>query len=126
MTFSGSTLSVEGYQVDHSIIDAITDFHTTPNQTDPRSFFGLFNQLSSSNNTIGSLLTPLCPLLSTRNYFLWLPDHQQLSQLYIKGAYPACLIKSELAFGNKVYGVSPLPLIASIAVFCKSLGMHLS
>ena len=37
----------------------------------------LVNQLSSSTNTIASLLTPLHPLLSTKNDFLWLRDYQQ-------------------------------------------------
>jgi len=70
MTFAGFTMSAEGYQVDHSITDAITDFPTPTNRIDLRSFYGLVNQLSSSTNTIASLLTPLHPLLSTKNDFL--------------------------------------------------------
>jgi len=77
VTFAGFTLSAEGYQVDHSITNAITEFPTPTNRTDLWSFFGLVNQLSSSTNTIASLLTPIRPLLSTKNDFLWLPDHQQ-------------------------------------------------
>ena len=77
VTFAGFTLSVEGYQIDHSITDAITQFPTPTNRTDLRSFFGLVNQLSSSTNAIASLLTPLRSLLSTKNDFLWSPDHQQ-------------------------------------------------
>ena len=77
VTFAGFTVSAEGYQVDHSITDAITEFPTPSNRTDLRSFFGLVNQLSSSTNAIASLLTPLRPLLSTKNDFLWSPDHQQ-------------------------------------------------
>ena len=40
-----------------------------------RSFFGLVNQLSSSTSDIASLLTPLRPLLSTKNDFTWAADH---------------------------------------------------
>ena len=77
VTFAGFSLSADGYQVDHSITEAITKFPTPTNRTDLRSFFGLVNQLSSSTNTIAPLLTPLRPLLSTKNDFLWSLDHQQ-------------------------------------------------
>ena len=40
-----------------------------------RLFFGLANQLSSSVNTIATLLTPLRPLLTMKNDFLWNDDH---------------------------------------------------
>ena len=55
----------------------LQNFPTPSNRTDLRSFFGLVNQLSSSTNAIASLRTPLRPLLSTKNDFLWSPDHQQ-------------------------------------------------
>ena len=77
VTFAGFTLSADGNQVDHSITDAITQFPTPTNRTALRSFFSLVNQLSCSTNAIASLLTPLRQLLSTKNDFLWSPDHQQ-------------------------------------------------
>ena len=77
VTSAGFKFSTEGYQVDSSITDAITELPTPTNQTDLQLFFALVNQLLCSTNTIASLLTPLCPLLSTKNDFLWLPDHQQ-------------------------------------------------
>ena len=77
VTFAGFTLSADGYQVDHFITKAITKFPTPTNRTDLRSFFGLVNQLSFSTNTIAPLLTPLRPLLSTKNNFLWSSDHQK-------------------------------------------------
>ena len=40
-------------------------------RTDLRSFVGLVNQLSTSTSAIAGLLSPLRPLLSTRNEFLW-------------------------------------------------------
>ena len=77
VTFARFTLSAQGYQVDCSITDAISQFPTPTNRTDLRSFFGLVNQLSSSTQAVASLLTPLRPLLSTKNDFLWSPDNQQ-------------------------------------------------
>ena len=75
VTFAGFRLSAQGYQVDHSITDAISKFPKPSNRMDLRSFFGLVNQLSSSTSEIASLLTPLRPLLSTKNDFTWAADH---------------------------------------------------
>ena len=57
VTFAGFWLSKEGYQVDQSITDAISQFPKPTNRTDLRSFFGLANQLSLSINMIATLLT---------------------------------------------------------------------
>ena len=75
VTFAGFRLSAEGYRVDHSITDAISNFPTPTTRTDLRSFFGLVNQLSSSTSHIASLLATLRPLLSTKNDFVWSADH---------------------------------------------------
>ena len=75
VTFAGFRLSAQGYQVNHSITDAISKFPKPSNRTDLRSFFGLVNQLSSSTSDNASLLTPLHPLLSTKNDFTWAADH---------------------------------------------------
>ena len=77
VTFAGFHLSSEGYQVDQSITDAISQFPKPTNRTDLHSFFGLVNQLSSSINTVATLLTPLRPLLSTKNDFLWSDNHEK-------------------------------------------------
>ena len=77
VTFAGFTLSAQGYSVDHSITDAISQFPAPTNRTDLRSFFGLVNQISSTTNVVAPLLIPLRPLLSTKNEFLWSPNHQQ-------------------------------------------------
>ncbi len=77
VTFAGFHLSSEGYQVEQSITDAISQFPKPTNRTDLRSFFGLVNQLSSSINTVATLLTPLRPLLSTKNDFLWSDNHEK-------------------------------------------------
>ena len=79
VTFARFILSSQGYRVDHSITDAILQFPIPTNQTDLRSFFGLVNQISSTTkNVVAPLLTPLHPLLSTKNDFLWSPEHQQV------------------------------------------------
>ena len=80
VTFACFKLRGDGYQVDRSITDAISNFPTPTNRTDLRSFFGLANQLSTSTNTISSLLTPLRSLLSTKNDFQWSEIHNQAFQ----------------------------------------------
>ena len=52
--------------------------YPTPNtRIDLCSFFGLVNQLSSSTNTIATLLAPLRLLFSTKNDFIWSADHDE-------------------------------------------------
>ena len=77
VTFAGFQLSPEGYQIDSSIIEAISNFPTPAIRTDLRSFCGLVNQLFSSTDTVAQLLLPFSPLLSTKNYFLWLDELDQ-------------------------------------------------
>ena len=75
VTSAGFRLSKEGYQVDQSITDTISQFPKPTNHTDLHSFCELANQLSLSINMIATLLTPLRPLLSMKNDFLWTDDH---------------------------------------------------
>ena len=77
VTFAGFILSGEGYQIDQSITEAISQFPTPTNRTDLRSFFGLANQLSASTESVAMHLAPLRPLLSTKNDFIWSADHDQ-------------------------------------------------
>ena len=76
ITFSGFQLSSEGYRVDQSITDAISQFPTPANRSDLRSF-GLANQLSSSMEKVATVMSPLRPLLSTKNDFMWTDGHEQ-------------------------------------------------
>ena len=71
VTFAGFQLSADGYQVNPSITAAITAYPSPTNRSELRSFMGLVNQLSTSTNTLATLLGPLRPLLSTKNEFLW-------------------------------------------------------
>ena len=77
VTFAGFQLSSSGYKIDPSIIEAITKYPTPTSRSDLRSFIGLVNQLSTSTNTLATLLDPLRPLLSTKNEFLWSSYHQE-------------------------------------------------
>ena len=75
VTFAGLKLSSEGYQIDSTITEAITEFPTPSSRTDLQSFFGLTNQLSTSTDKTATLLEPLRPLLSTKKEFTWTADH---------------------------------------------------
>ena len=75
--FAGFNLSPGGYTISSDITDAISKFPTPSSRTDLRSFFGLTNQLSSSTSELSKVLSPLRPLLSSRNEFLWSPVHDE-------------------------------------------------
>lgn len=66
-------LTPEGYSISSDITDAITNFRS---RTDLQSFMGLTNQLSTTTNKLAPTLTPLRPLLSSCNEFMWTPDHE--------------------------------------------------
>ena len=77
VTFAGFRLSSEGYQLDPSITAAISQFPTPTTRSELRAFMGLVNQLSSGTNAIAELMAPFRLLLSTKNEFLWTPEHDQ-------------------------------------------------
>jgi len=70
-------LSSEGYQLDSSIKAAISQFPTPTTRTELRAFMGLVNQLASGTSAIAGLMALFCPLLSTKNEFLWTAEHDQ-------------------------------------------------
>jgi len=78
VTFAGFQLLSKGYKIDPSITEAITNYPTPTNQSDLCCLIGLVNQLSTSTNTLTTLLAPLRPLLSTKNEFLWSSFHQEV------------------------------------------------
>jgi len=67
VNFAGFSMSADGYHIDCSITQAISNFPTPANQTDLPSFIGLANQNPASTVIVTKLLTPLRPLLSTKN-----------------------------------------------------------
>ena len=77
VSFAGFQLSADGYQLDQSITEAISNYPTPASRTDLRAFVGLVNQLSTSTANVATVLAPFRPLLSTKNEFLWLNDHDK-------------------------------------------------
>ena len=75
VTFAGFLLSSEGYQVDAVIMEAISEFLTPSDYTELRSFCGLVNQLASGTNRFAELLSPMRPLQSNKNEFVWSAYH---------------------------------------------------
>ena len=80
VNFAGFCLSSAGYRIDPSITQAIANFSTPANRTDLRSFIGLVNQLSTSTSTVANLLSPLRPLLRTKNEFTWSDEFETVFQ----------------------------------------------
>ena len=73
--FAGFHLSSDGYHISNYVTQAISNFPAPSNRTDLRSFFGLTNQLTGSSDAISPALSPLRPLLSTKNDFIWDASH---------------------------------------------------
>ena len=71
ITFAGFHLSQDGYKLDSSLLQAVSDFPLPSTITDLRSFFGLANQLSVNTAQVSQCLQPLRPLLSSKNDFIW-------------------------------------------------------
>ena len=89
VSFAGFHLSSAGYRIDPSITQAIENFPTTTSHTELRSFIGLVNQLSTSTANISDLLSPLSPLLSTRNEFMWSEEFDKAFNTIIKSLFSA-------------------------------------
>ena len=71
MTFAGFEVSRAGFV-------SCQSYHKISNSSRPKLFFGVVNQVASGTNMIAEFLAPLRPLLSTKNYFVWMPDHDQV------------------------------------------------
>jgi hypothetical protein len=78
--FVGMKISGDGVTADPDKVKAISDFPTPTNITDLRSFFGLVNQLGSFSQDVAARASPLRPLLSSKNIWQWLPDHDAAFQ----------------------------------------------
>ena len=64
--FAGFQFSVDGYQVDQSLPEAISKYVSPTNHTDLWYLVGLFNQFSTSTSEVATFLAPLGSLLSTK------------------------------------------------------------
>lgn len=81
VTFAGCLLSPEVYQVDANITEATSKLPTPASHTELHSYCGLVNQLTSGTNIIVELMSPLRPLLSTKNEFIRSADHALFSKV---------------------------------------------
>lgn len=82
--FARSHLSWVGYDIQHGGIsiekeklNALSQFPRPTNISELRSFMGLVEQLAGFSTEVAAAKGPLRPLLSTRNPFIWTPDHEQ-------------------------------------------------
>ena len=69
--FGGFTLTPQGYSMSQDITKAIRDFPIPDSRKALRSYFGLANQLGSTNKNVSQALSPLRDLLKTKNDFIW-------------------------------------------------------
>ena len=67
VTSAGCLLSPEVYQVDANITEATSKFPSPGIHIELHFYCGLVNQLTSGTNIIVELMSPLRPLLSTKN-----------------------------------------------------------
>ena len=79
--FSGFIISHDGYRPDPQLTEAISSFPTPQNITELRSFVGLVNQVAPFIEDVSELLTPLRPLLSSKNELLWEQHHERAFEL---------------------------------------------
>ena len=73
--FAGFDLTKDGYSMSEDITRSIKDFPKPDGRTTLRGYFGLVNQLGSSNKDVSGILEPLRSLLSEKNAFVWTPNH---------------------------------------------------
>ena len=74
--FAGYVISHGGVEPDPEMVEAIKNFKTPENITDLRSWFGLTNRFTEFAPDLKMAMEPLQELLSTKNAFIWLPEHQ--------------------------------------------------
>ena len=92
--FAGYVIGKNGIEVDPDKIKAVNRFPTPATRQDLKCFMGLINQFRQFSQAVtkGSYL--LKPLLSTRNQYIWLPEHQKaFEELKLELAKPTCLAK---------------------------------
>ncbi len=82
--FAQPRISWVGYDIRHGGITieeeklkALSHFPKPTNVSDLRSFMGLVEQLAGFSTEVAAAKSPLRPLLSTRNPFVWTEDHDR-------------------------------------------------
>lgn len=75
--FAGFLVGRDGVSADPAKLRAIREFPRPTNITDLRSFLGLVEQLAGFSREVAATMAPLRPLLSAKQPFLWIGDHDQ-------------------------------------------------
>ena len=75
--FAGYIIGKNGIEVDPEKIEAVNRFPTPATRQDLKSFMGLINQFRQFSHGVTKESYLLKPLLSTRNQYIWLPEHQK-------------------------------------------------
>ena len=75
--FGGFDLTPNGYSMSEDITRSIRDFPTPDSIKTLRGYFGLVNQLASSNKDVAKTLEPLRSLLKSKNEFVWTANHEE-------------------------------------------------
>lgn len=101
--FARFEITMDSYKPLQKIIKAITDFPTTKNITDPRSWFGLVNQLSYAFAQ-AAIMAPFRELLTKKTFFwdetmgkIFIKSKENIVQLVRDGvkafvpSHPTCL-----------------------------------
>lgn len=78
--FAGYHVGANGVKADPSKLEAISRFPTPSSLTDLRSFLGLAEQLAGFTPQLAAAKQPLRALLSSKNSFIWLPEHDKAFQ----------------------------------------------
>ena len=74
--YVGYTISEDGITVDEEKLEGLRKFPEPRNISELRSFMGLVNQFGDFSKQTSGVTAPLRPLLSKKNVWNWLPEHQ--------------------------------------------------
>ena len=77
LRFGGHDLNQEGYSISTDITRSIAKFPKPDSRKALRGYFGLAQQLSTSNKDVAKVMEPLRGLLKTSNEFIWTPAHDE-------------------------------------------------
>ena len=81
ISFAGHIVSNKGITPDPNLTTTNKDFPTPTNISELRSFMGLANQLASFIPVLAHYTSKIRKLLSQKNAFLWLPNHEEEFQI---------------------------------------------
>jgi hypothetical protein len=77
ISWVGYDIQYGGITIEEEKLKALSHFPKPTNVSELRSFMGLVEQLAGFSTEVAAAKSPLRPLLSTRNPFIWTEDHDQ-------------------------------------------------